>query len=350
MIRAEGVTCEAGAFRLRGIDLEVGRGEYFVLLGPPGSGKTIFLECLCGLRRLRSGRIRVGAEDVTLLEPRRRGLGYVPQDYALFPHRTVERNIAFGPEVAGLAPGEVRRRTIETAERLGIRDLLPRRIAGLSGGEKQRVALARALAVSPRVLLLDEPLSALDETTREDVSLELQRLQRETGTTTVHVCHNFEEARILSDRLGVMLGGALAQAGTADELFRRPRSAELARFLRTGSILEGTAEPQGAGSLVHAGPVRLRSEDPASGAVSFVVLADEIRLRTGPAEPGENVLEGRLILLSPRGPFGRADVEIAPGLRLTARLPRMDSWPAPGSCVEIRFPPSAVRVLPPRGS
>lgn len=350
MIRTEGVTCEVGEFRLRGIDLEIDRGEYFVLLGPPASGKTIFLECLCGLRRLRSGRIRMGTEDVTGLEPRRRGVGYVPQDYALFPHRTVERNIAFGLEVAGLEKEEIRRRTIETAERLGIRGLLPRRTAGLSGGEKQRVALARALAVAPRVLLLDEPLSALDETTREDVSLELQRLQRETKTTTVHVCHDFEEARILADRVGVMFHGALAQVGPVDELFRRPRSAELARFLRAGSLLEGTAEPQGEGSLIQAGAVRLRAEDTASGPVSFVVLADEIRLQTGPAAPGDNVLNGRLILSSPRGPFFRADVEITPGLRLMARLPAADPPPAAGVHVKVRFPPSAVRVFPRGGA
>jgi len=350
VIRSEGVHCEAGGFRLQGIDLEIGRGEYFVLLGPPGSGKTVFLECLCGLRRIRSGRILVGGEDVTRAEPRRRGVGYVPQDYALFPHRSVARNIAFGPEAAGLDRGEVERRVLRTAERLGIRHLLDRRIAGLSGGEKQRVALARALATSPRVLLLDEPLSALDETTREEVALELLRLQGELGTTTLHVCHVFEEARILAGRLGIMIGGTLAQTGPVEEVFSRPRTPELARFLRAGTVLEGTAEPEGDGALLRAGPIRLRSEARASGPVSFVVLADAVRLSSGGTAGGENVLEGRLIHLSPRGLFARADVEIAPGVRLEAHLPRTDPWPAPGTTVTVRFPAAAVHVFPGRGT
>ncbi len=341
MIRAEAVACRAGEFRLKGIGLEVGRGEYFVLLGPPGSGKTVFLECLCGLQRVLSGRIEVGGEDVTGLEPRRRGMGYVPQDYALFPHRTVAQNIAFG-----LAPGPERaRRTEETAGKLGIRHLLPRRIPGLSGGERQRVALARALAIAPRVLLLDEPLSALDETTREAVCLELKRLQRETGTTTVHVCHSLDEARLVADRMGVMRDGALVQAGTPEELFARPRDAELARFLRVGGILEGTAEPEGGGARIRVGAAEFRSDAPASGLVSFMVRAEEILVTE--ASPGEwpNVLEGRVVLVSPRGAFARVDVEIAPGAALTAHLPKPFSLPAPGARVWVKFPPSAVHLF-----
>jgi len=346
LIRAAGVSCRVGGFRLKGVDLEVGRGEYFVLLGPPGSGKTVFLECLCGLQRVESGRIEIGGADVTDLEPRRRRIGYVPQDYALFPHRSVAQNIAFGLSAAGLDRPERERRAGEAADRVGIRHLLPRGIRGLSGGEKQRVALARALAVSPEVLLLDEPVSALDETTREAVCLELKRLQRETGTTTVHVCHNFEEARLVADRLGVMREGAVVQAGPQEELFTRPRDGELARFLRVGSVLEGTAEPVGEGSRLRAGPLEIRAEAPASGPVSFTVRAGEIAVSAAPPAPGTgNVLEGKAVLVSPRGVFARVDVEVAAGIRLMAYLPRPYSLPEPGARAWAVFPPSAVHIF-----
>jgi ABC-type sugar transport system ATPase subunit len=348
MIRVKAAECQVGDFRLRGIDLDVGRGEYFVLLGPPGSGKTVFLECLCGLQKLRSGRIEIGGEDVTRLEPRRRGIGYVPQDYALFPHRSVAQNIAFGLIAAKVPAPERERRVDEAAGRLGIRHLLPRRISGLSGGEKQRVALARALAVAPRVLLLDEPVSALDEATRESVCLELRRLQRATGTCTIHVCHSFEEARLVGDRLGVMRDGALVQTGPPEELFARPKDAELARFLRVGSLIEGTAEARGAGCLVRVGPLEILSETAAEGRVSMAIQADEVVLLPGPPEPGaSNVLEGKVVLASPRGAFARVDVEAGPGLLITAHLPKPYVLPAPEARVWLRFPPSAVRVFKP---
>ena len=346
MIRTEALACRVGDFRLREVDLEVARGEYFVLLGPPGSGKTVLLECLCGLQRVQSGRILIGGADATLLEPRRRGIGYVPQDYALFPHRSVAGNVAFGLEAMGLEKAERGRRIDETAGRLAIRHLLARCVAGLSGGEKQRVALARALAVAPRVLLLDEPVSALDENTREAVCLELKRLQRGTGTTAVHVCHNFEEARLVADRIGVMRDGVLVQSGTPEELFARPRDAEMARFLRVGSLLEGAAETAGEGALVRIGPLALRADAPAAGPVLIAVRADEVLVTAGPPEGGgPNVLEGTAALVSPRGVFARVDVEVAPGIRLTAHLPKPSPLPAPGGRVWVKIPPSAIHVF-----
>lgn len=349
MIRVTAASCRRGGFQLREVSLEVGRGEYFVLLGPPGAGKTVFLECLCGLQKLQSGRIEIGGEDVTGREPRLRGIGYVPQDYALFPHRTVAENIAFGLAAANRSRPEREPRVLEAADRLGIRSLLPRRIQGLSGGEKQRVALARALAVSPRVLLLDEPVSALDEATREAVCLELRRLQRDTGTCTIHVCHNFEEARLVGDRLGVMRDGALVQTGAPEELFSRPRDAEMARFLRVGSLVEGTAEPRGAGCLVRVGSLEMSSEFPGEGKVFVSIPPEEISLFGDGSEAAAsgNVLEGRVVLAFPRGAFARVDVEIGPGLRLTAHLPKPWTLPPPEARVKLAFPPSAVRVFKP---
>ncbi len=346
VIRVESLSCRAGEFHLRGIDLEVRRGEYFVLLGKPASGKTVFLECLCGLRGIVSGRIFIDGADATALEPRRRGIGYVPQDYALFPHLSVAGNIAFGLVAAGMDARDRPARTVETAGRLGIRHLLSRSVAGLSGGERQRVALARALAAGPRLLVLDEPVSALDETTRESVCLELKRLQRETGTTTIHVCHDLEEARLVADRIGVMRDGALVQVDDTEGLFQRPRDADLARFLRLGCVLDGRAEPSGDVAVVRIGPISLVTGAAPAGPVSVVVRADEISVMPRPPElPCANVLEGTAAQVSRRGAFTRVDVELAPGVRIAAHLPKPAQLPETGARVWVSIPPSAILVF-----
>ena len=228
MIRTEEIIFNVGEFELKRLSIEIGSGEYFILLGPPGSGKTIFLECLCGLKRLTSGKIYIDGRDVTRLEPRLRGIGYVPQDYALFPHLTVEQNIAFGLRVRGITEEKI----VETADMLGISQLLSRSIAGLSGGEKQRVALARALVLQPKILLLDEPVCALDEVTRQEVCKQLLTIQRKLGLTTIHVSHNLEEAFTVADRAAILHQGVLQQVGPMDELLCKPNSDFVSHFMR----------------------------------------------------------------------------------------------------------------------
>lgn len=230
MIRAEEITFRVGTFHLQRLSLEIAEAEYLILLGPPGSGKTIFLECICGLKRLESGRIYIDGRDVTNFEPRLRGIGYVPQDYALFPHLSVQKNIGFGLGSRRRAE----RKVPEMADLLGIRPLLSRPIAGLSGGEKQRVALARALVLEPKILLLDEPVCALDEVTRQEVCGQLKSIQRELKLTTIHVSHNLEEAFSVADRAAILHQGVLKQIGTMDELVLRPNSDFVARFMRCG--------------------------------------------------------------------------------------------------------------------
>ncbi|MHC4911979.1 MAG: ABC transporter ATP-binding protein, partial [Planctomycetota bacterium] len=229
MIRTDGLSFRIGDFQLCQLGLEVARGEYFVLLGPPGSGKTVFLECLCGLNKIDSGKIYIDGCEVTGLEPRARSVGYVPQDFALFPHLSVSQNIGFGFRFRGHQCKDVDAKVTETADLLGIRDLLSRRTGGLSGGEKQRIALARALLVQPKVLLLDEPVCALDELTRQDVCIQISRIQRRLDLTTIHVSHNLEEAFSVADRAAVLCAGVLQQVGSMDELLRKPNSEFVAR-------------------------------------------------------------------------------------------------------------------------
>jgi ABC-type sugar transport system ATPase subunit len=232
MIRTEEISFRIGTFQLQRLSIDIAKGEYFILLGPPGSGKTIFLECLCGLKKIDSGRIYIDGHQVTNLEPRARGIGYVPQDYALFPHLSVEQNIAFGLRVRGYNNKDIQTKIAETADLLDIRQLLSRRIHGLSGGEKQRVALARALVLQPKILLLDEPVCALDEVTRQEVCAQLLGIQRRLGLTTIHVSHNLEEAFTVADRAAILNEGILQQVGPLDELLDKPNSKFVARFMR----------------------------------------------------------------------------------------------------------------------
>jgi ABC-type sugar transport system ATPase subunit len=205
------VCVQAGAFRLAGISLEIPAGAYAVLMGPTGSGKTTLLEALTGLKAVQSGRIQVNGTDVTRLKPALRGIGYVPQDLALFNEMSVGDNLAFALVVRKRSRAETEERVAELAELLGLTGLLARRPAGLSGGEKQRVALGRALAHRPATLCLDEPLSALDEDTREQMRALLKRVQEVTRVTTLHVTHSREEAAALGECLFRLEDGRVSQ-------------------------------------------------------------------------------------------------------------------------------------------
>ena len=231
MLEVENLSLQAGDFRVRGICLGVGTGETFVLMGPTGSGKSLLARCICGLVRAEAGYIRIGGRDVTALEPRRRRVGYVPQDGALFPHMSVARNLTFAPRVGGTRHAAALREMRPLVGLLGLDPLLDRHPDTLSGGERQKVALARALATQPDLLVLDEPLSALDEPSRREVSTLLRRVQREVRVATIHICHNTEEAESLADRVGIMHAGELVQTGTIDALRRAPAGPAVARLL-----------------------------------------------------------------------------------------------------------------------
>lgn len=235
MIEIRDLAFRAGDFRVEVTGLAVPGGEYFVLLGPNGCGKTLLLLCLCGLLRAERGAIIVGGRDVTHLEPRLRRIGYVPQDYGLFPHMNVARNVTFALRARGLSHGAALERLGPLIDLLGLRDLLVHWPLTLSGGERQKVAVARALAVEPVLLVLDEPVSALDWPTRAEVLEQLRWVQRELGVTTIHVCHGLDEAAAVADRAGVMIAGRLVQTGPLEELIAHPAGPEVARLLQAGN-------------------------------------------------------------------------------------------------------------------
>ncbi len=216
MITVANLHVVAGSFALRDIGFTLEAGAYGVLMGKTGTGKTTILEAVCGLKPLAGGSIRLHDREVSRLKPAERGIGYVPQDRALFPTMTVARHLSFALELRHWDRPAITRRVAELAELLGITHLLQRRPHGLSGGEAQRVALGRALSYYPRVLLLDEPLSALDEETRDDLCRLLKKIQHELQVTTLHVTHSPAEARRLADRLFVLRNGTLHEAVPAE--------------------------------------------------------------------------------------------------------------------------------------
>jgi ABC-type Fe3+/spermidine/putrescine transport system ATPase subunit len=231
VIELAGLCCAFGEFVLRDISLRIDKGDYWVILGPSGCGKSVLLQTIAGFFSPARGRILVDGRDITATAPEHRKMGLVFQQAALFPHKSVRENIAYGLRARKVARGEVDRTVDDLVDRLSLRAILARPVATLSGGEAQRVAVARALAIKPDLLLLDEPMSALDHNTRLELQIELARVHKELGLTTLHVTHSREEAAALGDHVAIMLGGRIVQRGSAAEVQGRPRCPFVARFL-----------------------------------------------------------------------------------------------------------------------
>jgi molybdopterin-binding protein len=250
VIEVKGLCVDLGEFVLRDITLDIEEGEYFIILGPTGAGKTVLLESIAGLYPIRSGEIWLRGKEVTRVESEKRKISIVYQDHVLFPHLSVKDNIIFGLRMHRTRADEEANRLNWVAELLGISHLLHRRPDTLSGGEKQKVALGRAIITQPELLLVDEPLSALDPETRENVQRELRQLHRALGVTILHVTHDFEEAIALGDRIAVIGEGRLMQVGVTEEIFRHPNSEFVARFAMTRNIFLGKAERKSSGDTV----------------------------------------------------------------------------------------------------
>jgi ABC-type Fe3+/spermidine/putrescine transport system ATPase subunit len=306
---------------VREISLEIAEGEFFSLLGPSGCGKTTTLRMIAGLEKPTAGQIWFGDDEVTAVLPQHRNVGLVFQSYAVFPTMTVFDNVAYGLRIRRISSDEVRRRVEQVLETLGLTGLAARMPGQLSGGQQQRVALARALAIQPRVLLLDEPLSNLDAKLRVEVRAELKRLQREVGITTLYVSHDQEEALSISDRIGVMTQGHLEQVGSPEEIYRRPATRFVAEFVGEGAILDGVLRRDGGSPRVVVGPgaeLPVQQAAAPDGPVWVCVRPEAVRVvRDGSGRGPGHV--GTVEHLEFVGPSLRAEVRIQ-GFPRTVRL------------------------------
>ena len=305
---------------LHGVDLQVGQGEMHVLLGPSGCGKTTLLRSIAGLTQTASGQIVLDGKRIDTLPPKDRGLGMVFQHYALFPNMTVRQNLAFGLEHKGVEKRLVGQKVDSALDTVSLVDHAEQMPHQLSGGQKQRVALARALVMEPKLLLLDEPLSALDAQIRKRLRDELKRIQREVGLTSILVTHDQDEALSLGDRISVMHGGAIAQTGTGPDIFYRPQDLFVAQFIGDANILA---------------PKELARLTGKEGSGHAVIQPHAFKLE---AQPGDDVirLDGVIRELSVSGPVARYVLDIA-GIAIKVETPTAanDRYLAPGEAVTI---------------
>jgi ABC-type sugar transport system ATPase subunit len=324
MITINDLSVHVGDFSLSDIDLTINDQEYFVILGPTGAGKTVLIESLAGLHRCRAGTIWIDGADITAVPPEQRQIGYVPQDYALFPFLTVSGNITFGLRGRHTPQNMIKKKVDALAHLLHLSHLLDRDVRTLSGGEKQRVALARALATSPRILLLDEPLGSLDVRTAKYLRLELRRLHEELGVTTLHVTHNLIEAEEMADRMAIMNMGSVEQIGTPEEVFFDPRSETVADLIGTPNILNcDRVKPIGHG-LVEAvcGGISIILPLHDGGIKKIALFPRDIYISaTKPPGPELNRFQGVVTDIQPFSSLARLTVQVGKN-RLLAELPK----------------------------
>jgi putative spermidine/putrescine transport system ATP-binding protein len=330
---------------LDGLSLTMEPGELVALLGPSGCGKTTALRLVAGLEDADSGRIVVGGKDVTGLPANRRDMGMVFQAYSLFPNMTARQNVAFGLRLRGVGAGERTKRAGEMLELVGLSAQSDRYAHQMSGGQQQRVALARALAIRPTVLLLDEPLSALDARVRAQLRDEIRRVQLEVGTTTLFVTHDQEEALAIADRVGVMRAGRLEQLGSPSDVYARPRTPFVAEFVGLSNRLAGHVN----GGTVDILGLRLPLVDPTTpdGGVTAIVRPEAVGLRNVPDETGQDALVGTVVATAFLGAISRVTVDLGGGALVLAQLPTAEAADHPaGSRVRLTLRPDPVLVTP----
>ena len=337
-----------GSTAVRALDdvsVNIRKGEFFTLLGPSGCGKTTLLRLIAGFEMPTDGTIELDGTDITTMPPNKRPVNTVFQSYALFPHLTVAQNIGFGLQMQGKPAAEVRARTDEMLALVKLEALAGRKIAQMSGGQQQRVALARALAPQPKVLLLDEPLSALDLKLRKEMQVELKRLQLETGITFVFVTHDQEEALTMSDRIGVMSNGKLQQVGSPKDIYTTPKNRFVASFIGETNFLPGIAEE---------GAVRLATGD--SIAVDALRAVDKGRAVTVTVRPEQvrvggldkNAIAAKVTSLVYFGTDTHCHVALKDGTEIVVRQQSPASGDAGltvGQDVSVSFAPGAAQLV-----
>jgi molybdate/tungstate transport system ATP-binding protein len=351
MIEFDQVSLALGSFRLNNVSLTINRGDYYFIVGPSGAGKTVILEAIAGLHRPRRGRVLLRGEEVTALPPEKRRVALVYQDYSLFPHMSVIDNVGYGLRMQGMGRADARHEVVGLLAEFGIAHLADRYPGTLSGGEQQRVALARAVAVKPDILLLDEPLSALDPVTQEKFILDLQRLHREDDLTIVQVSHARREAHLLATRMAVIIDGSLVEEGEADVVLNRPRSREVASFVGIENILDGAVvrNEDGHATVDLGGQVfEAVTDAPVGEEVTLCIRSDDIVLRVpgSTRSSAQNTMTGTITRVVENGPV--AEVKVDCGVELTAVLTRRsvrDLSLAPGTPVTLSIKATAVHVI-----
>ena len=314
MLEVKDLCVQMGKFFLKNVNLEVRDGEYFVLLGPTGSGKSVLLESIAGLTSITSGEVWINGKDVTDLNLEKRKIGFAFQDYALYRHLSVRDNISFGLMWKNQKQKDIDKAVDKAVELLHLENLLDKRSWTLSGGESQKIALARAISIKPDLLILDEPLSAVDAETKEDFERELRELHDHLGLTTIHVTHSFEEAVALGDRIAVIMDGEILQVGTPEEIFLYPQSEKLARFLMTRNVFAGEITLDANGSKVFSiNGTRIVVNSELEGKVHISVRPENILLSRGPVDsPGNNCIEGTITRIIDRGTITHIKVDVPP--------------------------------------
>jgi len=332
---------------LDGIEIQLGEGEFLSLLGPSGCGKTTALRLVAGFDRPDKGRIVVDGKDVTHVAPNRRDMGMVFQAYSLFPNMTAAQNVEFGLKIRGKDRGDRRKRVYDLLELVGLGHAGGRYPHQLSGGMQQRVALARALAIEPRVLLLDEPLSALDAKVRVQLREEIRRIQLELGITTLYVTHDQEEALSVSDHVAVMYGGKIEQMGAPAEMYSAPATPFVAEFIGTMNRLEATVLDPEAGTVETGGHVLTveAARGKPRGARVLVLVRPETVDVVAANGAGANTLTGEVLTHTFLGPVTRLRIS-GEGTSLIADMPtaRAAALP-PGSKVDAALPAEGARLL-----
>ncbi len=333
------------------LSLSVVEGEMLCLLGPSGCGKTTTLRAIAGFEHVDSGAIRLGGVDVTDIPPEKRDIGLVFQNYALFPHLSVEENVAFGLRMRKRPAAEIRA-TVAEALRLvqldGVGGRLPRQ---LSGGQQQRVALARAIAIRPRLLLLDEPLSNLDAKLRDTMRDEIRRVQRETGLTAIFVTHDQSEALAMADRMAVMDHGRIVQVDTPARVYDNPAHPFIAGFIGQANLIEGrVVEASGGTALIEAGGLRIGGHCRAALSVGqsamAVIKTDRSRLMRGAGVADETTVPVRVTMRTFLGPFVSFTCENATGVKLSALMPSADAQFEAGESVLLSWRVEDCLIIP----
>lgn len=324
---------------LYGVDLSVGSGEIACLLGPSGCGKTTLLRILAGLEMPDQGTITLQGQDVLSIPAHRRGFGLMFQDYALFPHLDVAGNIAFGLRMQRWPPAKIEARTKEMLDLVHLGNLAHRDIGQLSGGEQQRVALARALAPQPRLLMLDEPIGALDRTLRDRLLDELRRILKDVGITVIYVTHDQNEAFTIGDQIFLMNGGRIVQRGTPDQVYRYPANPWAARFLGMQNLIQGEWSGPGA---VHTSLGTVQVTGSGHGPVTVLIRPEAARLG---AHDSGTTLAGTVVNCAFLGSLVHLVVSLAPGIEFAFHLPAMTSLPQSGAPVTVTLCPEAIICL-----